>query len=173
MNVLTVSISVNPTVRHNQNSNFDVNFRCRGLIAFMSREHPQLRVRIPSELKDELEARAAESGRTLTAEIVNRLELSLMNLSQSTSLIDAKKAKELSEIARRRLPRTILEQAVMEINKAISLGHESAFVNVGAFELEFLSDERYQEVTDLVLMELERAGYKAAFSDCTTLDIEF
>lgn len=139
----------------------------------MSREHPQLRVRIPSELKDELEARAAESGRTLTAEIVNRLELSLMNVSQSASLIDAKKAKELSEIARRRLPRTILEQAVMEINKSISLGHESAFVNLSAFELEFLTDERYQEVTDLVVMELENAGYKAAFTDCDTLDIEF
>lgn len=61
----------------------------------------------------------------------------------------------------------------MEINKSVSLGHESAFVNLSAFELEFLTDERYQEVTDLVVMELENAGYKAAFTDCETLDIEF
>ncbi|MGY3892817.1 Arc family DNA-binding protein [Aeromonas enterica] len=139
----------------------------------MSREHPQLRVRIPSELKDELEAQATEAGRTLTAEIVNRLELSLMNQSQSPSLIDAKRAKELAGIARRRLPRTILERAIADIGKAVSLGHESAYVHLSDFELELLSDERFQEVTEMVISELERAGYKASFTDAESLDIEF
>ncbi|HHQ4892820.1 TPA: Arc family DNA-binding protein [Aeromonas veronii] len=139
----------------------------------MSREHPQLRVRIPSELKDELEEKAAEAGRTLTAEIVNRLELSLMNQSQSPILIDAKRAKELAELARRRLPKTILEMAISEINKAISLGHESAYVNLSGFELEFLGDDRYQEVTDIVITELKKHGYKADFSDCESLSIDF
>ncbi|HAU4891971.1 TPA: Arc family DNA-binding protein [Aeromonas hydrophila] len=143
------------------------------LRAFMSREHPQLRVRIPPELKDDLEAKAAESGRTLTAEIVNRLELSMMNQSQSSLLIDAKRAKELAELARRRLPKTILELAISEINRAISLGHEFAYVNLHDFELEFLEDDRYQEVTDIVVTELERAGYTAEFSDCESLRIEF
>ncbi|MBC8954886.1 Arc family DNA-binding protein [Xenorhabdus sp. PB62.4] len=40
----------------------------------MSREDPQLRVRIPAELKETLEQKASENKRTLTAEIVNRLE---------------------------------------------------------------------------------------------------
>ncbi|CDG88424.1 Arc family DNA-binding protein [Xenorhabdus bovienii] len=40
----------------------------------MSREDPQLRVRIPAELKEILEQRAKENRRTLTAEIVSRLE---------------------------------------------------------------------------------------------------
>lgn len=139
----------------------------------MSREHPQLRVRIPSELKDELEAQATEAGRTLTAEIVNRLELSLMNQSQSPSLIDAKRAKELAEIARRRLPKTILERAIADIGKAISLGHESAYVHLSDLELEYLGDARYQEVTDIVISELERAGYTASFIDVESLDIQF
>ena len=43
----------------------------------MSREHPQLRVRVPPELKDRLEDMARSSGRTLTAEIVYRLQQSL------------------------------------------------------------------------------------------------
>ncbi|MDE9454218.1 Arc family DNA-binding protein [Xenorhabdus bovienii] len=40
----------------------------------MSREDPQLRVRIPAELKETLERRAVGNRRTLTAEIVSRLE---------------------------------------------------------------------------------------------------
>ncbi|AXY33951.1 hypothetical protein B7R74_12460 [Yersinia pseudotuberculosis] len=40
----------------------------------MSREDPQLRVRIPECLKDELERCAHENKRTLTAEVVDRLE---------------------------------------------------------------------------------------------------
>ncbi|MBD2786562.1 Arc family DNA-binding protein [Xenorhabdus sp. DI] len=40
----------------------------------MSREDPQLRVRIPAELKETLEQKAKENKRTLTAEIVDRLE---------------------------------------------------------------------------------------------------
>ncbi|MCX8958348.1 Arc family DNA-binding protein [Erwinia psidii] len=43
----------------------------------MSREDPQLRVRIPEELKDELENRAKANRRTLTAEIIQRLEHTL------------------------------------------------------------------------------------------------
>ncbi|WP_038188361.1 Arc family DNA-binding protein [Xenorhabdus bovienii] len=40
----------------------------------MSREDPQLRVRIPAGLKETLEQKAKENKRTLTAEIVSRLE---------------------------------------------------------------------------------------------------
>jgi hypothetical protein len=43
----------------------------------MSREYPQLRVRIPPELKEDLEDRAAKANRTLTAEIVYRLQQSI------------------------------------------------------------------------------------------------
>ena len=43
----------------------------------MSREHPQLRVRVPPELKEQLEDMARSSGRTLTAEIVYRLQRSI------------------------------------------------------------------------------------------------
>ncbi|MCP9269517.1 Arc family DNA-binding protein [Xenorhabdus sp. XENO-1] len=40
----------------------------------MSREDPQLRSRIPEHLKESLEQKAKENKRTLTAEIVSRLE---------------------------------------------------------------------------------------------------
>ncbi|EON4226460.1 Arc family DNA-binding protein [Escherichia coli] len=41
------------------------------------REDPQLRVRIPQDLKDALEKSARENDRTLTAEITRRLRESL------------------------------------------------------------------------------------------------
>lgn len=40
----------------------------------MSREDPQLRVRIPAALKAQLEEKSKENRRTFTAEIIDRLE---------------------------------------------------------------------------------------------------
>lgn len=45
----------------------------------MARTDPQVNVRMPSKLKSELEAAATASGRSLTAEIVYRLESSLLD----------------------------------------------------------------------------------------------
>lgn len=42
-----------------------------------SREMPQLRVRIPQELKDALEKIASENDRTFTVEVIRRLRKSL------------------------------------------------------------------------------------------------
>lgn len=42
-----------------------------------AREMPQLRVRIPQELKDALEKVAGENDRTFTAEVIRRLRESL------------------------------------------------------------------------------------------------
>lgn len=40
----------------------------------MSREHQQMRVRLPPELKDSLEQMAKKNGRSMNAEIVYRLQ---------------------------------------------------------------------------------------------------
>ncbi|WP_099705619.1 MULTISPECIES: Arc family DNA-binding protein [unclassified Erwinia] len=42
------------------------------------RDDPQLRVRIPNELKETLELKAKSNKRTLTAEIVDRLEATVV-----------------------------------------------------------------------------------------------
>ena len=43
----------------------------------MSREHQQMRVRLPPDLKDNLEQLATKNGRSMNAEIVYRLQQSL------------------------------------------------------------------------------------------------
>lgn len=42
----------------------------------MSREDPQMKIRLPADLKDQIEAAAKDSGRSMNAEIVARLEQS-------------------------------------------------------------------------------------------------
>jgi hypothetical protein len=43
----------------------------------MSREHQQMRVRLPPDLKDNIELQAIKNGRSMNAEIVYRLQRSL------------------------------------------------------------------------------------------------
>ncbi|WP_321899126.1 Arc family DNA-binding protein [Paraburkholderia heleia] len=43
----------------------------------MTREDPQMKLRLPVDLKDRLTALAEENGRSLNAEVVRRLEESL------------------------------------------------------------------------------------------------
>lgn len=40
----------------------------------MSREDPQMKIRLPADLKDQIEAAAKDSGRSMNAEIVVRLQ---------------------------------------------------------------------------------------------------
>ncbi len=40
----------------------------------MSREDPQMKIRLPADLKDRIEAASKEAGRSMNAEIVTRLE---------------------------------------------------------------------------------------------------
>ena len=42
----------------------------------MSREDPQMKIRLPADLKDQIEAAAKAAGRSMNAEIVARLERS-------------------------------------------------------------------------------------------------
>lgn len=42
----------------------------------MSREDPQLKIRLPTELKDKITTSASKFGRSINAEVVSRLELS-------------------------------------------------------------------------------------------------
>lgn len=45
----------------------------------MSREDPQMKIRLPADLKDQIEAAAKAAGRSMNAEIVARLENALVS----------------------------------------------------------------------------------------------
>lgn len=54
----------------------------------MSREDPQLKLRLPSELKDRITKAAAENGRSVNAEILSRLDRSFDDDSNFNELYD-------------------------------------------------------------------------------------
>ncbi|WP_218696367.1 Arc family DNA-binding protein [Acinetobacter harbinensis] len=65
----------------------------------MARNDPQMNLRVPMELKENIEKAALDNGRTITAEAVYRLEQSFSSKSSSTdySEID-KKINHLQEL---------------------------------------------------------------------------
>ncbi|MBW9113411.1 Arc family DNA-binding protein [Rhizobium cauense] len=73
----------------------------------MSRNDPHFRLRIPENLKREIEASAHANSRSITAEIVTRLETSLgMSGSHTTSLV--------AEIEHLRTRLAQLQRAIVE-----------------------------------------------------------
>lgn len=51
----------------------------------MSREDPQMKIRLPSELKDRIEEASRSAGRSLNAEIVARLQASFDGAGSSST----------------------------------------------------------------------------------------
>lgn len=54
----------------------------------MTREDPQMKLRLPAELKDRLMALAEENGRSLNSEIVRRLKASLEDGGNAGASVD-------------------------------------------------------------------------------------
>ncbi len=51
----------------------------------MSREDPQMKIRLPADLKDQIESASKNSGRSMNAEIVARLEASFVQVPTAAS----------------------------------------------------------------------------------------
>ncbi|WP_291370340.1 MULTISPECIES: Arc family DNA-binding protein [unclassified Acinetobacter] len=54
----------------------------------MARTDPQVNFRIPAELKDKLDNAAKENGRTITAELILRLEMTFDQDDQVSELVE-------------------------------------------------------------------------------------
>ncbi|WP_323953692.1 Arc family DNA-binding protein [Aeromonas caviae] len=139
----------------------------------MSQQLKPYPLRMPDEMREKLQGFAAIYGRSLNAEIVNRLELSLMNQSQLPTLIDANRAKELATAARQQLPMLIMDKVITEINRSISHGHNGAYVDLNEFELEFLSEEHFEKILEPVTKKLADAGYTVEDLNVGSMSIDF
>lgn len=139
----------------------------------MSRDNPQLRVRISPELKEELEDKAAKAGRTLTAEIVHRLEESLFREQPPADLLPAEKARELSTQSRQSLPAEIFVRVIAGINRGIALGHNSAMVDLGEFELDAMDEDKSALIVEMLEQRLKAAGYQVEWDGLEHIMIDF
>lgn len=135
----------------------------------------QFKVRLGEDLHAAIRQAAEKSNRSVNAEIVHRLEMSFQKNQSvtSTSLVNASKALELSELARQQLPSTILDVVIAGINHAISLGHSSAWIDIYDFKLDNLEQEEYDAVIEPVKKVLEEAGYSIASVCSDAMEIHF
>lgn len=125
----------------------------------MSRTDPQFNLRIPEALRDRVMAASKENGRSATAEILARLELSFISDAPTDELIPASKAKEMSTIARQSIPATVKKRILDGINRAVSMGHATADIQLGDLELESLPEQDLTILMDGFSSWLESAGY--------------
>ncbi|MEQ1967672.1 Arc family DNA-binding protein [Xenorhabdus nematophila] len=125
----------------------------------MSREDPQLRIRLPIELKEKIEETAKANSRSMNAEIVQRLDISFLNEPPTGELISAKDAVQIANKAKDELPSIILKRTFDEINKKIRMGHKSFCIMLDDLELEGLEDEEFNEVFQQTFNRLNDLGY--------------
>ncbi|MGV3170506.1 MULTISPECIES: Arc family DNA-binding protein [Proteus] len=124
----------------------------------MSREDPQLRIRLPIELKEKIEVTAKENGRSMNAEIVQRLESSFPGEINTDDLIPAKEAMQIANNAREGLKEIIFKRTFAEINKKVKLGHSIFNVELSDLDLDGLLDD-IDTVLQPTFDKLEELGY--------------
>jgi hypothetical protein len=140
----------------------------------MSREDPQFKLRMPAELRAQAEQAAKNSGRSLNAELVARIQSSLITESNAEALIPAARARELALMARAGIPDEIRKRVIESVGRAIRLGHSSAVVSLSDLQMDIgIPDEELDELNNKILEELAQAGYKANWDDITALCLEF
>ncbi|WP_145590732.1 Arc family DNA-binding protein [Yersinia aleksiciae] len=125
----------------------------------MSREDPQLRIRLPIELKEKIEDSAKENNRSMNAEIVQRLDASFLNEIPTDELISAKDAINIVNKAKDELSSIILKRTFAEINEKIRIGHTSFCVDLGDLDLGGLSEDDFVSVFQLTFDRLKDLGY--------------
>lgn len=125
----------------------------------MSREDPQLRIRLPIELKEKIEEIAKANNRSMNAEIVKRLDSSFMSEISEDEIISAKDALQIAFNAKDTLSRIIFERTFAEINKKVRIGHKEFCIELGDLELEGLDEDDFYAIFDTTFNKLKELGY--------------
>ncbi|HEF8772039.1 TPA: Arc family DNA-binding protein [Providencia stuartii] len=128
----------------------------------MSREDPQLRIRLPIELKEKIEVAAKENTRSMNAEIVQRLEMSFLNEVNSDELIPAKDVVQIAKKARDELSGVILKRTFTEINKKARMGHTDFFISLSDLDLEIIDEEDFFAILSPTFEQLNKLGYEVS-----------
>ncbi|MCM7619791.1 Arc family DNA-binding protein [Enterobacter vonholyi] len=126
----------------------------------MSREDPQLRIRLPIELKEKIEDSAKANNRSMNAEIVQRLDGSFMDEEPGDEVISAEEAIQIVSKARDELSAIIFKRTFSEINKKVRIGHTIFHIHLADLELDGLSDDDFDAVFHKTFTRLKELGYE-------------
>ena len=139
----------------------------------MSRSDPQFNLRIPEALRDQVMNAAKEKGRSATAEILARLELSFLGQAPTPELITAEKARQLAFIARQSIPTTMKKRILEGITVSVEKGHISATIAFDDMELSELPKADLNALLDGFTEWLEGNGYEVEWDGPDWVCIKF
>ncbi|WP_105634336.1 Arc family DNA-binding protein [Cronobacter dublinensis] len=126
----------------------------------MSREDPQLRIRLPIELKEKIEEIAKANNRSMNAEIVQRLASSFLAEVSDDEVLSVEEAIQIVSKARDELSAIIFKRTFSEINKKVRIGHTTFHIHLDDLELDGLSDEDFDAVFQKTFLRLKELGYE-------------
>lgn len=120
----------------------------------------QANLKFPKQLKDMLKEEAKKNNRSMTSEVVARLQESLRSFEPSAQLKPASLAKSQAQAVRRKVPETLKRMIIDQVDRAIELGHDSTYVDLSKLELGGLPEDDFLKITDECIDWLEEAGYR-------------
>ena len=133
----------------------------------MSHDWPQYKLRIPQELKGQVGDLAKTNNRSINAEIISRLEKSLLIEAPSTELLTAEQANAIACQSRTNRKAVIIERCTEEISKAIRLGVTEVWVTISEYEdPDWCEDSLvFKDVLKPVINTLDELGYSVEIKD--------
>lgn len=150
---------------------------CKGEMlhfCFMETENEvQANLKIPKSLKEKLKSAAKDNHRSMTAEVVARLQESFSTEVPTQELIPASEAKELSVAARKNASEIIRKRILDGLSQAVAKGHSTAYVDFRDLELELIPQADQDALIDHFSDWLEGAGYEVDWDGSATLLIQF
>ncbi|XUA17421.1 Arc family DNA-binding protein [Citrobacter sp. OP27] len=125
----------------------------------MSRDDPQLRIRLPIELKEKIDDAAKSNNRSMNAEIVQRLDTSFLNEMQEDEVVSANEVLRIANNAKEELSNIIFKRTFAEINKKARMGHKEFCIILSDLELEHLTSDDFNTSLSKTLTRLGELGY--------------
>ncbi|MFV1944148.1 Arc family DNA-binding protein [Pseudomonas luteola] len=129
-------------------------------------------LRLPRELHNRVHEAAKNSGRSMNAEIVSRLQESFAEPLPNSVLIPASKAKVIAANARKKLSVVLRSEILSDLNGAISSGLNSVEVDLSHTGISDMNEDELTDVFSDIQKELAEAGYASELVD-TVLVISF
>jgi len=125
----------------------------------MSREDPQLRIRLPIELKEKIETSSKSNSRSMNAEIVHRLETTFSNEISDELFLSAEEALNIAKNSLDVISDEILKRTFNQINKMVRLGHHTFEIDLEDLQLEGIEGDNYLAVFSKTFKKLDALGY--------------
>lgn len=128
---------------------------------------------MPASLKRDLEMAAKSNGRSLTAEIVLRLEVSVsLDTPGPDRFLPAHRALSLAEFAQRDVSALILSEVQRRIVVAANAGHTCAVVPLAGYDLDKLPIEKLAFLTKMREALVDQ-GYTVKMDELSSMTIDF